>query len=96
MSTVKVPPLSEQLQFAKNEQTGRVHILTWYPRSEPIPFAEIVLSTRVPVLCGVDLWHPPYVAGDGFPDEDLCVRCVKALGDQQWRAFHVDNRGPDA
>jgi hypothetical protein len=25
----------------------------------------------------------------------LCIACVRALGDQQWRAFHVDNRGPE-
>lgn len=34
-----------------------------------------------------------FIGGDGFTDDDLCIACVRALGDQQWRAFHADNRG---
>ena len=89
-----IPPLDEQLQFARNDQTGRVHILRWCPRGEPAPFAQIVLSTHIDVLCGTHLWDTAYVAGDGFADDDLCIACVRALGGQSWRAFHADSRGP--
>lgn len=62
--------------------------------------AEWVTSPGPPMLCGYRLKFgvpglPGELAGgDGFEDEDLCVACVRALGDQQWRAFHVGNRGP--
>lgn len=36
-----------------------------------------------------------FEAGEHFTDDQLCIACVRALGDQQWRAFHVDNRGPE-
>jgi hypothetical protein len=89
----RIPPPGEPLQFARNAKTGRVHIMRWCPRDERAPFAEIVLSTHTRELCGVDLWDAQYVAGDGFADDDLCSACVRVLGDQQWRAFHVDSRG---
>lgn len=94
--TNRIPPEDERLQFARNAETGRVHIMCWFPRDEPAPFTQIVLSTLVQVLCGTNLWDSLYVADDGFTDDDLCIRCVRVLGDQSWRAFHVDNRGqPD-
>lgn len=93
--TTQIPPLDEQLQFAKHKKTGAIHIMSWYPARETVPFAEVTFSSRVLVLCGRTLWDPSYAAGDDFPDDALCHRCVHALGDQQWRAFHVDNRGPE-
>jgi len=92
--TERLAPLSEPLEFARNPSTGRVHIMRWCPRDEGPSFAALTLSVHIRVLCGVDLWGAPYVAGDGFADDDLCIACVRALGDQQWRAFHVGNRGP--
>lgn len=89
----RIPPLDERLQFAKNSKTGCVHIMRWCPRDEPAPFAEVVLSALVQVLCGTNLWDSLYVAGDGFTDDALCIACIRALGDQSWRAFHVDSRG---
>ena len=62
--------------------------------------AEWVTSPGPPMLCGYRLKYGvpglrgELAGGDGFKDEDLCVACVRALGGQQWRAFHVDNRGP--
>jgi hypothetical protein len=60
-----------------------------------------MFTTPRRMLCGVRLlvggaddWPAVWVAGDDFADGDLCVSCVLSLGDQQWRAFHVDNRGP--
>ena len=92
---MSTPPPDEQLQFARNGKTGCVHIMHWCPRDEPATFAEITLLTHTQVLCGVRIWGGAvYVAGDGFADDDLCYSCVMARGDQQWRAFHADNRGP--
>lgn len=47
----------------------------------------------VRVLCGYEAYTAPggrleHVGPDGFPDEALCVACVRALGDGAWRAFH--------
>jgi hypothetical protein len=60
-----------------------------------------MFTTPRRMLCGIDLltggaddWPAVWVAGDHFADDDLCIACVLALGDQQWRAFHIDNRGP--
>lgn len=60
-----------------------------------------MFTTPRRMLCGVRLlvggaddWPAAWEAGDGFADSDLCVSCVLALGDEQWRTFHVDNRGP--
>lgn len=108
---MSAPPLSEQLVFARNTKTGRVHILAGpgHDGAEQVRGAfselsaeqivEIVLA-RTPMLCGKRLWagpfehfHAVYVAGDDFPDDDLCAGCVRALGDESWRAFHIDNRG---
>jgi hypothetical protein len=47
------------------------------------------------LLVGADDRLPAaWATGDHFDDDDLCIACVTALGDQQWRAFHADNRGP--
>jgi hypothetical protein len=45
------------------------------------------------VLCGYEGYTAPggrleRVGPDGFPDEALCISCVRALGDGSWRAFH--------
>jgi hypothetical protein len=71
----------------------------------PVPFAESIaqaLMQRTGMLCGQQirlLPGGPGCEGDGvggdFDDSDLCYRCVMALGDQQWRAFHADSRGVD-
>lgn len=60
-----------------------------------------MFTTPRRMLCGVRRlagasgdWPAVWEAGNDFADSDLCVSCVQALGDQQWRAFHVDSRGP--
>lgn len=46
------------------------------------------------LLVGVDESCPAvWASGDHFPDDDLCFRCVMALGEQQWRAFDSGIRG---
>jgi hypothetical protein len=108
--TDRIPPQGEQLEFARNNKTGRVHILCygpdrhWIPptRADAGPAAEVLSMLTAPcrMLCGVRLlagafgqYPAVWMAGDSFADDDLCVACVQALGDQSWRAFHVDNRG---
>jgi hypothetical protein len=88
-----IPPPGEPVAFTRNDKTGRVHIMRWSPRPARVPFAAIVLSTHIRVLCGVGLWDAPYVAGDGFTDDELCFGCLRVLGDQRGRAFHADSRG---
>jgi hypothetical protein len=64
--------------------------------------AQFMTQGPIPMLCGTRLRlhprfheeHASYVGGGHFADEDLCIACVLALGDQSWRAFHADNRGP--
>lgn len=102
-----VPPEGEPLEFVRNKRTGRVHILRHLEDRAPGPavsFAEglaKMFTTPRKMLCpvrlrvgGFDDFPGTWVGGDHFTDDDLCVACVQALGDQQWRAFHVDNRGP--
>jgi hypothetical protein len=68
--------------------------------SETIPAA---LSMPFRMLCGARLlvsglegFPAVWTAGYSFADDDLCIGCVRGLGDQQWRAFHADDRGsPD-
>jgi len=59
-----------------------------------------LISQPCRMLCGTRLLvsamtghQAVWIAGDGFADDALCRPCVLALGDQQWRAFHADNRG---
>lgn len=108
MST-RIPPESEQLEFAQNTSTGRVHILcggearNWVPSTRLNHEAEAMLSLvsePCRMLCGARLLvgssdeRPAvWTAGYAFDDDALCVRCVRALGCDSWRAFHVDNRG---
>jgi hypothetical protein len=76
----------------------------WTPASTtglPAEAQAFLNMVRTPcrMLCGAKLLVSAHdfsqaVWSDGrFPDDDLCVSCVKALGGQQSRAFHVDNRG---
>jgi hypothetical protein len=60
----------------------------------------LALAGRQPMLCGTRLivgpdssWQAVRTAGYAFEDDDLCPGCIRALGDQSHRAFHVDNRG---
>ena len=60
-----------------------------------------LLSSPRRMLCGtrllvssVDGQQAVWESGDAFADDDLCEGCVRAMGDQSWRAFHADNRGP--
>jgi hypothetical protein len=71
--------------------------------SRPFTAEHLMSALREPaeMLCGkvfrvsgFDEFPGTWASGDEFDDDDLCIRCVQALGDQQWRAFHVDNRGP--
>jgi hypothetical protein len=111
MSTpTRIPPLSEQLEFARNTETRRVHVLCYGPARDWVPSATredpkaavmmALISTPCRMLCGAKLFvgvddsqRAVWEAGDDFTDDDLCIACVRALGDQQWRAFHADNRG---
>ena len=111
MSTkTRIPPLSEQLEFARNTETKRVHILRYGPTRHWVPAltrenpkAAVILgliSSPCRMLCGAkllvgvdDKQRAVWEAGDDFADDDLCIKCVQALGDQQWRAFHADSRG---
>ena len=94
-----VPPADADLRFARSK-TGRVHILSWVPGLEdegwepvePGRWAEALMAKAL-MLCGLRLFLPEAMTGGDFADGDLCYRCVMALGDQQWRAFHVDSRG---
>ena len=109
-AAMRIPPLSEQLEFARNTETRRVHVLCseparyWLPstwKGNPEAAAILgLLSTPCRMLCGAKLLvgaddsrRAVWEAGDNFTDADLCIACVRALGDQQWRAFHADNRG---
>lgn len=105
----RIPSEGELLEFARNTKTGRVHILcggdarNWIPCTRMNAEATAMLSlisSPCRMLCGVKTLvssraESPAVweAGYGFEDDDLCVSCVRALGSQGWRAFHVDNRG---
>lgn len=106
----RIPPLDERLRFVRNTKAGRVHILPWVdghieralPGPRDVSFAEVVnqLAGRQPMLCGASLivgpdddW--PAVRVGSFADDDLCIACVRAMGEQSWRAFHVDNRGSE-
>jgi hypothetical protein len=107
--TTRIPPLSERLEFARNTETRRVHVLCseparyWLPVTWEDPKVAMILgllSTPCRMLCGAkllvgvdDRQRAVWEAGDDFDDDDLCIACVRALGDQQWRAFHADNRG---
>jgi hypothetical protein len=94
-----VPPDDEALQFARSD-TGRVHILSWIPGpddegwepAESGRWAEALMAKTL-MLCGLRLFLPEAKCGGDFADDDLCSRCIHALGDQQWRAFHADSRG---
>ena len=109
-ATTRIPPLSEQLEFVRNTETRRVHILCYGPARNWVPSATRedpkaaaimgLISTPCRMLCGTkllvgvsDTQRAVWEAGDDFDDDDLCIACVQALGDQQWRAFHADNRG---
>lgn len=109
-SPPRIPPLSERLEFARNTGTRCVHILPWQMEGfetalpGPVTVAQSLnfLPGRCPMLCGEKLtlgpdagWPAIRVPGDSFADEELCFKCVRALGGQQWRAFHADNRGGD-
>lgn len=113
-SAARIPPESEQLEFARNTKTGCVHILCrgpgrrWAPptreNEDPLSFSGVVhdaLLAPSRMLCGAKLLVGPFenlpavwVGGDHFADDDFCIACVQALGDQSWRAFHPDNRAP--
>lgn len=98
-----IPPPCADLTFVRNNRTGRVHIARHLPqpgepgwaKPRPIPFAEalaLMFSTPRQMLCGIRLLltseiRASYTSGNDFADQDLCVTCVYALGDQQVRAF---------
>jgi len=109
MSASRIPPPGEQLEFARNTETRRVHIVRYGPTRNWVPSATrespeaaaimSLISTPCRMLCGAkllvgvsDSQRAVWEAGEDFDDDDLCIACVQALGDQQWRAFHADNR----
>jgi hypothetical protein len=107
----RIPPEHEQLEFARNTKTQRVHILcsketrAWTPVTRMNKDASAMLSLisdPCRMLCGVKLIvgsggneFPALWQDGGFDDGDLCMSCVQVLGDESWRAFHADNRGED-
>jgi hypothetical protein len=102
-----IPPLGARLEFTRNNKTGTVHVMPHGLESWPSGFrgmnvaadAEKYVNALVMprMLCGARAW-PSHTRSDlgmvvtDFSDDDLCARCVRALGDQSWRAFHADNR----
>jgi hypothetical protein len=103
----RIPPEGEPLQFVRNVESGTVHILPVGSDGieRALPDAEVTAAEvlycvgRRPMLCGTMLitgfderFPACYTTGYAFTDDQLCVRCVRALGDQSWRAFHADNR----
>lgn len=106
-AVLRVPDEGEPLEFIQQTKTGRVHILPANAPIDralpgPVTDAELLyaLAASRPMLCGTRLivgpdrtWPAVHVGGDTFTDAALHAKCVLALGDQQWRAFHVDNRG---
>lgn len=93
--TDRVPPEGDELEFARNTRTGQVHVIaTPYEEdagTEPGQFIQALLS-RTPMMCGARLflgWDDgdEAVRVSAFADDDLCVPCVQALGDQAPRAF---------
>lgn len=106
----RIPPSSERLDFAENIRTGTVHIAcsrearAWIPSTRADVGSQAtlgLLSSPCRMLCGIKELVTPneagpfaWISGDDFKDDALCAACVRALGDQQWRAFHVDNRKP--
>jgi hypothetical protein len=102
-------PADAELEFAQNTKTGTVHILQYSPPPcldhSPVtmPFAaglEAMANHRTTMLCGRRLWLEPWgKAGDRvdvFDDDDLCIGCVTAMGDQSARAFeHRQPGDPD-
>lgn len=100
--TLRIAPESADLEFARLNRTGTVHVVPWCPRPDDddfdpqdITWAEAGLMMLEPVilLCGerfvingMDLPNCG-VPVDEFADEDICGRCVRALGDQSVRAF---------
>lgn len=74
-----------------------------YADADPAQYLADVVFHRTRMLCPVTLrvgpsedWPAVPTGGYAFADDDLCFGCVRALGDQQWRAFHVDSRGEPA
>jgi len=104
----RIPPPDERLEFVRNNTSRAVHILCGGADriasiSAPPGAAEVIahLVTAYRTLCGArtlvgehdsDPWV--WMGQEEFPDEALCRSCVQALGDQQNRAFHQDERGP--
>lgn len=100
----RIPPESEDLEFIRNTRTGTVHILPWDDSPEEIPagdwgdaVAARLASPPPGMLCGTRLRHgwpgEPGEPVDEFGDNDLCVACVRALGDQSVRAFEHPQPG---
>jgi hypothetical protein len=94
---------SRDLAFVRHDKTRTVHVVRppridaeersarmGTPESAEI-FVNAFLS-RTPMMCGwetlitgLDDKHVTFV--DCFDDNDLCARCVAALGSESWRAF---------
>jgi hypothetical protein len=103
----EVPLPGEPLDFVLNTRTGCVHVVprdAGAPADVPPgEWGQAVAATLAgpppQMMCGTRLRYGwpgaagEWVNGGNFTDEDLCVPCVHALGDQSWRAFHSDNRG---
>ena len=86
MTSTRIPPGSEELEFVENTRTGTVHVLPW----DDSPPEEIPAGR----------WGDSVVAlltgpVSEFPDEFLCRACVRALGDQAARTFEHPQPGAD-
>lgn len=105
----RIPPGSEPLKFTRNNRTGTVHVCGYGPDSYYVPATRVppeaqmilsLVSTPRRMVCGAkllvgmdDRQSAAWIGGEHFDDNDLCPRCVHAMGDQSWRVFHSDNRG---
>jgi hypothetical protein len=105
----QIAPEHVDLEFARYNRTGTVHVLPYTPGPEDedfdpvdISWAEAGLLMLEPtiMICGdrfvVNAMDLPScgVWVDEFADDDICGRCVKTLGDQSPRAFEHPQAPP--
>jgi hypothetical protein len=98
----RIAPESADLEFARLNRTGTVHVLPYAPGPgdpgyEPVQItweqAGLMMLEPWDMLCGerfvvndMDLPGCGVVVSE-FADDDICGRCVRILGAQSPRAF---------
>jgi hypothetical protein len=104
---VSAIPEGAELEFAVYKPTGTVHIhedcpapYVHAPVSE-MSFSEGLMAmwtTPQRFICGARFRATPGLSSPGewvdcFEDDAICIRCVRALGDQSPRAFEHPRPG---